>query len=86
MSILGEDDHFNMHYDDSDVMRHIASESSFERTKEELMERFGDVMMSINPEAYWFDKVKIEDEDWKKANKEYSDKKQEFLAGCKYTD
>jgi hypothetical protein len=86
MSILGEKDHFNMHYDESDAMRHIGNEASFEQAKKQLMDKFGDVMMSINPEAEWFDKVKIEDEDWKRAEAEYDRAKDEFLAGCKYTD
>lgn len=86
MSILGEEDHFNMHYDESDAKRHVGSEFSFERVKEQLMDKFGDVMISINPEAKWFDKVKIEDEDWKRASEEYRRGKREFLAGCKYTD
>lgn len=86
MSILGEKDHFNMHYDESDAMRHIGNEASFEQAKKQLMDKFGDVMMSINPEAEWFDKVKIEDEDWKRAEAEYDREKDEFLAGCKYTD
>lgn len=86
MSILGAEDEFHMHYDESDALMTIGSEKSFERVKEKLMDRFGDVMISINPEAHWFDKVKIEDEDWKKANKEFTDGKMEFLAGCEYTD
>ena len=36
----------------------------FERAKQALLEKYGDVTIEINPEADWFDRLKIIDEKW----------------------
>jgi len=77
-------DHFSMHYDCSDALRSINSDKSFEDVKNTLVNQYGDVEIEINPSAYWFDKVKIIDENWKKAQDEYISSKAAWCSkyGC----
>lgn len=63
--------HFNMHYDSSDALRSINSEDAFNYTKEEFMERFGDVKIQLNKSAYWFDVFYVLDDNWRNSNDEY---------------
>lgn len=76
--------HFSMHYDCSDALRSIDSEEDFESARSILVKLYGDVEVEINPSAYWFDKVKILDENWQKAQDEYISSKAEWCSkyGC----
>ena len=44
----------------TDALRSIGSEMSLERAKKELGEKYGDVDLIINPNAEWFDVIKID--------------------------
>lgn len=82
-SKLGKN-HFSMHYDASDALMDIYNSFAFERAKKNLMSKFGDVEVTIHPEAEWYDNVRIEDEKWKEASKAYIDEKAAWCAkyGC----
>lgn len=75
---------FNMPEDESDALREISSEKDFSKAKKKLMDHFGDVEISIHPDAPWYDKVKIEDEKYKAAFDEYCNKKSKWCEeyGC----
>lgn len=83
VEILGKDK-FSMPYDESDALRSIYNEMNFEDAKSSLMKKFGDVQISINPGAPWMLEVRVEDEEFRKAHKEYCDRKAAWCAkyGC----
>lgn len=54
----------SIHTDNSDAMRSIPNEYQLELAKQELTERYGDVEIVINPDAAWFDQIKIDDAKW----------------------
>lgn len=70
---------FSMHYDESDCSRNIIDEKCLDSVRDMLMEKYGDIEVSINPGAKWWDEVKIEDEKWKTDHDEFNEKK---LAWC----
>lgn len=80
---LGEE--FYMPYDESDAVRRIAHENGWDRTKKELMDRWGDVEVIIDKDAkFWSDQVKIIDAEFMAAQKEYEDDKSAWCMkyGC----
>ena len=70
---------FCMHYDASDCLRDIYTEKGFEEVKSQIMDRYGNVEMSVNSGSYWWDEVKIEDKKW---NEDYDDFDREKQAWC----
>lgn len=74
----------SMHTDRSDALRSIGGVHSFENAKAELMEKYGDVNLIINPDAAWFDQIAIDDAKWKADHDEYCRDKAEWCRkyGC----
>lgn len=68
----------HMHTDCSDALRQMADEIQFNKAKADLMLNYGDVEVSIHPDADWFDQIKIEDEKWQAEHDEYINVKQEW--------
>ncbi len=54
----------HIHTDCSDALREFCNQEQFDRAKEELMAAYGDVSVEVNPEADWYDRLKIVDEKW----------------------
>lgn len=82
--ILGQKD-FNIHYDNSDVLRLCTNDNAFEEVKSMLIDKYGDINISINPDAsFWGNKVTIEDDGWKQAYDEEMKKKAAWCSkyGC----
>lgn len=77
-------DCFHMHYDESDCVRTISNEKTYNTTREQLTSKFGNVEVSVNPGNFWCEKLKIEDKVWNKAHKAYCDGKAAWCAkyGC----
>lgn len=76
---------FYMPYDESDVVRRIAHENGWDRTKKELMDRWGDVEVIVDKDAkFWSDQVKIIDAEFMAAQRRYEDDKAAWCAkyGC----
>ena len=73
-----------MHTDRSDALRQVAHESQLEKAKSDLIAAYGDVEISVHPDADWFDQIKIEDEKWQADYDEYVNVKQEWCRkhGC----
>ena len=61
----------HMHTDSSDSLRAIGSPSSLAQAKQELASNYGDVEITVNPDAAWFDKIKIVDPKWKEDHERY---------------
>ena len=55
---------FNIHYDASDRQRRVFCPEQLEEVKKQLMEKYGDVEIVVDPYAPWFDVVRITDERW----------------------
>lgn len=70
--------------DCSDCVSIIDNEGQFDRAQKELMARYGDVDIEVNPEADWYDRIKIIDEKWKADHKKYCDDKAAWCSkyGC----
>lgn len=80
---LGEE--FYMPYDESDVVRRIAHVNGWDRTKKELMDKWGDVEVVVNRDAeFRSDQIKIIDAEFVAAQKKYEEEKAAFCAkwGC----
>lgn len=77
-------DHFCMHYDASDSQRQVNNQAQLDAVKRQLMEKYGDVDITVDPDAPWFDVVTINDERWQADYKAYCDKKQAWCDkyGC----
>lgn len=60
-----------MHTDRGDSLRQMGNEFQLEKAKSDLIAAYGDVEISIHPDAYWFDQIKIEDEKWQADHEEY---------------
>lgn len=73
-----------MHYDCSDALRLVSSEFALEEAKKELMDRYGDVELVINPDEPWYNRIKIDDAKWQSDNEKYCDRKAEWCNkyGC----
>lgn len=54
----------SMHTDSSDGLRLLYNESQFQQAKEELMARYGDVNLIIDPSEFWSRQIKIDDAKW----------------------
>lgn len=67
-----------MHTDCSDALRQMANESQLEKAKSDLIAAYGDVEISVHPDADWFSQIKIEDEKWQADNEDYCNKKAEW--------
>lgn len=67
-----------MHTDRGDSLRQMANEFQLEKAKSDLIAAYGDVEISVHPDAYWFDQIKIEDEKWQADHDEYVRVKQEW--------
>lgn len=74
----------HMHTDASDSQRYLYNEYQFEAAKQELMSAYGDVNIIINPDADWFDRIKIDDAKWQADHKEFCQRKAEWCNkyGC----
>lgn len=76
---------FYMPYDESDVVRRIAHENGWDRTKKELMDSWGDVEVIVDKDAeFWSDQVKIIDAEFMAAQRRYEEDKAAWCAkyGC----
>ncbi|MBO7071870.1 MAG: hypothetical protein J6W09_11345 [Bacteroidales bacterium] len=73
-----------MHTDRSDSLRQMANEFQLEKAKSDLIAAYGDVEISVHPDADWFDQIKIEDEKWQSDNENYRNEKAEWCNkyGC----
>ena len=82
-SVLGRNE-FNIHTEAEDHLRTVKNEEGFEQARKELMDGFGDVEISLHPDAHWFDRVQIEDEKWKTAYEAFCEAKAAWCAkyGC----
>jgi hypothetical protein len=54
----------HLHTDATDGLMLFDRPEQFERAKQALFEKYGDVTIEINPEADWYDRIKIVDEKW----------------------
>lgn len=61
----------HMHTDNSDAMTVIADQAGLDRARMELASRYGDVEITINPDADWFDRIKISDPKWREDHEKY---------------
>jgi len=77
-------DHFCMHYDASDAQKVIRNEKMLEEVKQQLITKYGDVEIEVEPNAPWYDVVKITDQKWVADNRRYCDDKQAWCDkyGC----
>ncbi len=59
-----------------DSQRIIHNEDALIHYKEQMISKWGDVMVQLNPEdEVWFDRVEIRDENFKQARTRYSEAK-----------
>lgn len=68
----------HMHTDASDVLRYLPNKYQFERAKSELMAGYGDVTIVIDPDAHWFDRIRIDDAKWQADYEDFCRRKAEF--------
>lgn len=61
----------HMHTDKSDAMTVIADQADLDRARQELASHYGDVEIIINPDADWFDRIKISDPKWEEDHKKF---------------
>ena len=73
-----------MHTDRSDSLRQMANESQLEKAKSDLIAAYGDVEISVHPDADWFDQIRIDDAKWQSDNENYCNEKAEWCNkyGC----
>lgn len=67
-----------MHTDCSDGLRSMRDEYHFNVARSVLMTNYGDVNLIINPDAAWFDQIKIDDAKWQADHEEFLKEKAEF--------
>jgi len=67
-----------MHTDCEDGLRSMHNEYHFNEAKRELMANYGDVNLIINPDAAWFDRIKIDDAKWQADHEAFLKEKAEF--------
>ena len=53
-----------IHTDRTDCLRQFDCKSQFECAKADLMRLYGDVTIEVNPDAIWYDRIKIVDSNW----------------------
>lgn len=63
--------HAHMHTDESDAMTVIACQAGLDLARQELTSRYGDVEITINPDADWFNRIKIVDQKWREDHEKY---------------
>lgn len=68
----------SMHTDASDGLRGMYNEYQFEQAKKELMARYGDVNLIIDPSEIWFNQIKIDDAKWQADHEDYCRRKGEW--------
>ena len=68
----------HMHTDCSDGLRSMHNEYHFNDAKSVLMANYGDVNLIINPDAAWFDQIKIDDAKWKADHEAFCRQKGEW--------
>lgn len=68
----------SMHSDASDALSTVDNEFRLERAKKELMAGYGDVEIVINPDAAWFDQIKIDNAKWQADHEDYCRRKGEW--------
>jgi hypothetical protein len=83
VKILGTDE-FHIHTDEEDGQLEIRNTVLWNSARTRLMNKFGDVEISLHPDGEWFDKIRIEDDGWKDAHKKFQDEKQAWCDkyGC----
>ena len=62
-----------------DTSRLVSNERDLEDWKSETKNKFGNVRIFFNPNAVWYDQVKIKDEKFNKAKDSFRKGKQAFL-------
>lgn len=74
----------SMHTDSTDILTTISSQRELERAKAELADWYGDVELSIDPEADWFDRILIEDSRWEADHEQFCKEKAAWCSkyGC----
>ena len=75
---------FSMPVDTSDALRSCPNEYQFERAKKELMDRYGDVVVTIDKDQPWYDQVKVVDKKFIEMQNDYMRGKAAWCAkyGC----
>lgn len=68
----------HMHTDCSDGLRSMHNEYHFNVAKSVLMTNYGDVNLIINPDAAWFDRIKIDDAKWQADHEAFCQQKGEW--------
>lgn len=54
----------HIHTDCSDALRELCNQEQFDRAKADLMAFYGDITIEVNPDADWYDRIKIVDAKW----------------------
>ena len=67
-----------MHTDCTDALRFIHSQERLEKAKAELTAAYGDVEISVHPDAGWFGRIRIEDPKWKADYEDFCNRKAEW--------
>jgi len=64
-----------------DSQRVISNEDALTHYKELMIGMWGDVMIQLNPESFtWFDRVQIQDANFKDARRRFTEHKAEVIA------
>ncbi len=74
----------SMNTDRSDAMCSIGSEASLEYAKEKLMSGYGDVLITVDPSAEWYDQIRIDDPKFQAEHQAYLEDKGRWCSryGC----
>lgn len=80
---LGKDC-FSMPVDTSDTLRFCLNKDQFEKAKKELMDRYGDVEVTIDKDQPWYGRVKVVDKKFIEMQNDYLRGKADWCAkfGC----
>jgi hypothetical protein len=62
-----------------DVLRKIKREDDYENWKKDIMAKYGDVQIQLNPKGVWYDYVKIVDDKFSKEKEQSTQSKSDFL-------
>ncbi len=70
--------------DCSDSLRLFESQDQFEKAKQDLFDKYGDVDLIITPDAVWYDRIRIDDAQWQRDHAIYCANKAVWCAkhGC----
>jgi hypothetical protein len=66
------------------VSRRIKHEDSFENWKKDTMDKYGDVKIQLNPNAVWYDNIKILDDEFIDDEEKSIQSKSDFYDKLKY--